>query len=129
MTPIVPPVLVNKEFRGLAIELNYMMGEFDAKFSNTSVTITPPSGPVMTGKVTSTSNYLTVFFQDGNVVQTLWQIAGGPAVDYFTWAWGKANGPAPASFDEAMTTQGEREFWMVSCPNGKPTNVCQWKFK
>jgi len=55
VTPIVPPVLVNKEFRGLAIELNYMMGEFDAKFTNSSVTITPPIGPVMTGKVTSTS--------------------------------------------------------------------------
>jgi len=129
LTPIVPPLLVNKQFRGLAIELNYMMGEFDAVFSNTSVTITPPNGgPVMTAKVTSTSNFLTLHFQDGNVVQSLWQLQGGPAADLFSWAWGENNGPAPTSFDQAMTTTGQREFWMVSCPNGKPTNICSWKF-
>jgi hypothetical protein len=106
-----------------------MMGEFDAVFSNTSVTITPPNGgPVMTAKVTSTSNFLTLHFQDGNVVQSLWQLQGGPAADLFSWAWGENNGPAPTSFDQAMTTTGQREFWMVSCPNGKPTNICSWKF-
>jgi len=127
LTPVVPPLLQNKEFRGLDIEMNYEKGEWTAHFTNTSVTLTQPSGTKMTGKVTSTANFLTVFWSDGTVIQTLWQLQGGPATDYLSWAWGAPGGSAPANFDEAMSTKGEREFWFTSCPTGKPENVCKFK--
>jgi len=80
----------------------------------------------MTGKVSSTAQFLSVHWSDGTKIQTIWQLQGGPATDFFSWAWGKANGAAPANFEEAMTTQGEQEFFFVSCPNGKATNICNW---
>jgi hypothetical protein len=127
MTPIVPPILQNKYFRGLSIELNYLKGEWIAAFSNSSVTVTSPTGQQMTGKVGSTAQFLSVHWADGTVIQTIWQSQGGPATDFFTWAWGKVNGVAPASFDEAMVTDGQQEFFFVSCPVGKAENICQWK--
>ena len=52
---------------------------------------------------------------------------GAPASEFLSWAWGKVGGDGPANFDESMTTSGEQEFWFVTCPPGKSTDVCQWK--
>jgi len=127
MTPIVPPVLQNRIFRGLSIEMNYLRGEWMAQFSNSSVNVTSPSGQQTTGKVGSTAQFLSVHWSDGTVIQTIWQLQGGPATDFFTWAWGKSNGVAPANFDEAMVTTGQQEFFFVSCPQGKAQTICQWR--
>jgi len=127
LTPIVPPVLQNKDFRGLEIDMTYVEGEWRAKFDTTTVTVTDPSGKIRTGKVTSTAQFLTIHWNGGTNVQTLWQYQGGPATDYFSWAWGAPNGNAPASFDEAMNKKDYQEFFFVACPPGKDSSVCAWK--
>lgn len=121
----IPPIIQNKYFRGLEIDTAYKQGEWRAHFTTNSVTVVSPDGTVIQGNVTTTSQYLTIRTSDG-AYQTLWQFQPGPAVDNFSWAWGKLNGQPPSSFDSAMTTAEEKEFWFVSCHDGAPTSVCDF---
>jgi hypothetical protein len=127
LTPIVPPVLQDKDFRGIEIDMTYLEGEWRAIFTTTNVTITDPNGKTRVGKVTSTAQFLTIHWNGGTNTQTLWQYQGGPATDYFSWAWGSPDGNAPANFDEAMNKQGYQEFIFVTCPPGQDTKICSWK--
>jgi hypothetical protein len=125
VTPVVPPVLQNKFFRGLEINKGYVKGEWRAHFGTHDVMVVSPDTTVIHGNVTTTANYLTIHTAQGNI-QTLWQMQGGPAVDDFTWAWGALSGPAPTSFDSAMTTSGQTEYWYVSCHDGIPKDTCDF---
>jgi len=73
--PVVPPVLVNQQFRGLEIDMTYKKGEWRAKFSTDSVAISDPSGKQTIGKVSQVERYLQITLQDGTTIQTLWQVA------------------------------------------------------
>jgi len=124
--PIVPPVLVGQLFRGLEIDQMYVKGEWRAKFSDTDVTITDPSGKQTVGKVSQTERYLTITLPDGRGIQTLWQVSQGPATQFLSWAWGAPGGQPPASFDDAMTTKGSTEYFFVSCLPGKDPSICDF---
>jgi len=121
----IPPILQNKYFRGLEIDTMYKQGEWRAHFTTNTVTVVSPTGTVIQGNVTVISEYISITTPNGKY-QTLWQFQPGPAVDNLSWAWGKLNGLPPNSFDEAMTTPGEVEFWFVSCHDGAPTSVCDF---
>jgi len=42
------------------------------------------------------------------------------------WAWGKVNGSPPTNYDEAMTTDGMKEFIFATCPVGKSEFICSF---
>jgi len=124
MTPIVPIILQDKYFRGLEIDLKYAVGEWRAHFTKTMVTVVYPDGTVIMGNVTTTAQYLTIHLPMGVLIQTIWQFQPGAAVNNLSWAWGAKNGPPPMSFDEAMFTPGQMEFWYVTCHDGADPNTC-----
>jgi len=124
--PVVPPVLQNQLFRGLQIDTHYTQGEWRAQFSTTDVILTDPSGKQSKGKVSQVERYLTITLPDGTAIQTLWQVSQGPSSQFLSWAWGAPGGAAPASFDSAMTTSGNTEYFFVSCLQGKDTTVCDF---
>jgi hypothetical protein len=121
----IPPIIQNTFWRGLQIDTSYKQGEWRAHFTTNSVTVVSPDGTVIQGNVTTTSDYLTISTPTG-AYQTLWQFQPGPAVDNFSWAWGTLGGQPPTSFDQAMTTPGQKEFWLVTCHAGAPTTVCDF---
>jgi len=124
VTPI-PPILQNRYFRGLEIDMTYKQGEWRAHFTTDSVTVVFPTGTVIQGKVTQTSQYITIQTTNG-AYQTLWQLEPGPAVDNLSWAWGALNQPPPQSFDQAMNTPGMTSYWYVACHQGASTTVCDF---
>jgi len=124
--PIVPIELQDRYFRGLQINKGYTKGEYDANFTKTSVTITMPSGSKMTGQVSSVGPFLVITWADGKKISSLWQLAPGPVVDNLAWAWSAPNGPAPQSYDAAMTGAGMTEYEMVACPKGNPSANCKF---
>jgi len=126
VVPIVPIILQDRYFRGLEIDLTYQQGEWRAHFTKTAVTVVYPDGTVIQGNVTTTANYLTIHLAGKNTYQTLWQFQPGPAVDNLSWAWGARNGPPPTSFDDAMSSQGQTEYWFVSCHDGADPNTCDF---
>jgi len=126
LTPIVPPVLQNKYFRGLEIDTHYLQGEWRAHFTTTDVTVVSPDGKTIQGTVTTTAEYLTITASDGTKVQSLWQTQPGPAVNNLVWGWGAPNAAPPASFDSAMTTSQQSVYWFVSCHDGSDPNVCDF---
>jgi len=127
--PIVPPVLVNQLFRGLQINKQYVKGEWRAAFSSNSVAISDPSGKQTIGKVSQVERYLQITLQDGTSIQTLWQISQGASSQFLSWAWSAPNGKPPASYDEAMTTSGQTEYFFVSCLPGKDSSICDFTEK
>jgi len=126
LTPIVPIILQDRYFRGLQINMNYVVGEWRAHFTKTMVTVVYPDGTTIMGNVTSTAQYLTIHLPGMVNIQTLWQVQPGAAVNNLSWAWGAKNGPPPASFDEAMTTAGQTEYWFVTCHDGAATATCDF---
>jgi len=126
LTPIVPPDLQDKYFRGLQIDIMYSQGEWRVHFGKTDATIVNPAGTVTTATVTSTAQYLTLTLRDGSKIQTIWQLQNGPSTGFLSWAWGKSNGAPPANFDEAMTTSGQKEFFFVSCLPGASADICDF---
>jgi len=126
MVPIVPVILQDRYFRGLEIDMAYQQGEWRAHFTKTDVTIVTPDGKVMTATVSSTAQYLTLNFPDKSMIQSIWQTQVGPAVDNLSWAWSARNGPPPVSFDSAMTTSGQSEYWFVSCHQGVSPAICDF---
>jgi hypothetical protein len=122
----IPPILQNKYFRGLEVDTAYQQGEWRAHFTTNSVTVVSPTGTVIQGNVSTTAQYITIAMANGNKYQTIWQYQPGPSVNNLNWAWGVMNGKPPVSFDEAMVTPGEKEFWFVTCHDGAPTNVCDF---
>jgi len=126
LTPIVPPIIQNKYFRGLEIDLAYVAGEWRAHFGKTDVTIVDPTGVVETGTVSTIGQFLTITFAGGRKIQTLWQYTNGPTNGFLTWAWGAPNGQPPKNYEEAMYTPNQKEFWFVSCLDGVPTDVCNF---
>jgi hypothetical protein len=121
----IPPFLQNRYFRGLPINMSYRPGEWRAHFGTNSLSIVTPDGTVLSGNVTVVGQYLSFIVPQGKY-QTLWQFQPGPAVDNLSWAWGGLNQEPPASFDQAMNTQGMTEFWYVTCHAGAPTTVCDF---
>jgi len=121
----IPPILQNRYFRGLEINMAYRPGEWRAHFTTNTVTVVSADGTVIQGNVTTISDFLTISTPMG-AYQTLWQLQPGPAVDNLSWAWGALNGQPPASFDQAMTTNGQTEYWFVSCHVNTPTSVCDF---
>jgi len=126
LTPIVPPILQNKYFRGLQIDTHYLQGEWRAHFTTKDVVVVSPDGKTTQGTVTTTANYLTINAADGTKIQTLWQFQPGPAVNNLVWGWGAPNGAPPTSFDGAMTGAGQSEYWFVTCHDGSNPNVCDF---
>jgi hypothetical protein len=124
--PFVPPILQGSLFRGLEIDMHYVKGEWRAQFTDTQVTITDPSGKQTVGKVSQVQQYLTITLQNGQAIQTLWQVSQGPATQYLSWAWGVPGGKPPVSFDDAMTAKGGSEYFFVSCLPGKATTICDF---
>jgi len=124
VTPIVPPVLQNKYYRGLEINMGYVKGEWRAHFTAKDVTVVAPDGTVIQGTVTTTANYLTIHMAGGDI-QTVWQTQVGPAVDNLAWAWGAKGGKAP-TFDSGMNTPGQTEYWFVSCHDGANAQTCDF---
>jgi len=121
----IPPILQNKYFRGLEIDMTYKQGEWRAHFTMNSVTVVSPTGTVIQGNVTTVSQYISIITPSGSY-ETLWQLQPGPAVDNLSWAWGALNQRPPNSFDEAMNTPGMTQFWFVACHDGASTNVCDF---
>eukprot|EP01125_Pyxidicula_operculata_P007231 TRINITY_DN245_c0_g1_i1.p1 TRINITY_DN245_c0_g1~~TRINITY_DN245_c0_g1_i1.p1 ORF type:complete len:575 (+),score=120.32 TRINITY_DN245_c0_g1_i1:85-1809(+) len=126
MVPIVPPVLQQKYFRGLEIDMTYTQGEWRVYFGTQNATIVPPAGFPIFASVGTVSQYLVLTFSDGSKVISLWQIQQAPATVLLSWAWGAPNANPPASFDESMNTQGEKEFWFAACLDGTPSSVCDF---
>jgi len=126
LTPIVPPDLQNKYFRGLQIDTEYVQGEWRLHFGTTDATIVDPSGKASKATITATAQYLSLTFTSGIKIQALWQLQTGPSNLFLTWAWGLSDGAAPKNFDESMTTSGEKEFWFVACLPGASTGVCDF---
>jgi len=126
MIPVVPPVLANRFFRGLEIEKGYIWGEFQLQFTNNSAIFFSPSGAKRNGLVYSTSQYLIIVWSDGTKITTIWQIAEGPETTFLSWAWSTPNGNAPKSFNEAMMTPNEKEYYFVACPLSKPISICNF---
>jgi len=126
MVPIVPIILQDKYFRGLEIDLTYKQGEWRAHFGKTDVTLVSPDGTVTKGNVTTTGQYLSIHLDANNVYETLWQFQPGAAVDNLSWAFGAKNGPPPISFDQAMNTPGQTEYWYVTCHPGSSPNTCDF---
>jgi hypothetical protein len=122
----IPPVLQNKYFRGLEIDIMYKQGEWRAHFGTSDVTVVAPDGTVIQGNVTTTAQYLTIRLANGDKIQTLWQLQPGPAINNLSWAWSAVNGAPPTGFDSAMTTSGQTEYWFVTCHDGAPTSVCDF---
>jgi len=123
--PYVPPILVNRIWRGLQIKLNYIVGEWTAQFSESSVEITDPRGQKMVAKVGTTSQFLFMDLPNGNRIYSLWQLEKGPSVDFLSWAWGAEKGLPPKSYNEAMNTQGQNQFVFRGCPIDRPM-VCEF---
>jgi hypothetical protein len=126
MTPIVPPDLQDKYFRGLQVDIMYAQGEWRVHFGKADATVVDAAGQVLTATVTTTAQFLTLTFKDGSKIQTIWQLQNGPSTGFLSWAWGKPNGAAPKSFDEAMTTSGQKEFFFVNCLPGASPDVCDF---
>jgi len=126
LTPIVPPELQNKYFRGLQIDTQYVQGEWRVHFGTIDATIVDPSGKVNSATVTSTAQYLTLTLKDGTKLQTIWQLQNGPSTGFLSWAWGPNNGAPPKNFEEAMTAPGEKEFFFVDCLPGATPDVCDF---
>lgn len=76
--------------------------------------------------MSSTGEFISVDWTDGTRINSLWQLHGGPTNDYLSWAWGKPNSTPPLTYDEAMITDGMKEFFFVSCPVGKSELICQF---
>jgi len=125
-TPIVPPQLRGKFFRGLEIDMAYLPGEWTAQFSDFNVTVIDPAGKSKNGKIISAAQFVTIVWHDSQRTQSLWQFQGGPAVDYLSWAWGALGGPAPTNFDQAMTEKGQSEYFFVACPVEKQKS-CEFR--
>jgi len=106
--------------------MTYQQGEWRAHFTTNAVTVVSPTGTVIQGNVSTTAQYLTIALANGDKYQTLWQLQPGPSVNNFNWAWGVLNGKPPNSFDEAMVTKGEKEFWFVTCHDGAQPSVCDF---
>jgi hypothetical protein len=124
VTPL-PPVLQNKFWRGLQIDMFYRPGEWRLHIGTNSMSMVSPDGTVTQGNVTIVAQYLSITTPLGRY-QTLWQFQPGPAVDNLSWAWGRLNGPPPNSFDEAQTSPGMAQFWFVACHPGSPPATCDF---
>jgi len=124
--PVVPPVLQNTLWRGLEIDQRYIGGEWRVAFSTTDVSITDPQGRQTTGKVSQVERYLTITTSSGQAIQTLWQTSQGPASQFLAWAWGVPGADAPQSFDSAMTTAGNTEYFFAGCLPGKDKTICDF---
>jgi hypothetical protein len=124
--PIVPIELQDRYFRGLQINKGYIKGEWDANFTKTTVTIIQPSGSKMTGQVSSEGPYIVITWPDGKKISSQWQLQSGQVVDYLAWAWGAPNGPAPTSYNQAMTSPGMTSYEMVACPKNRPSANCKF---
>jgi len=116
-------------WRGLQVNKGYIVGEWKAVFTEKNITMTRPDGDKFVGKVTSVSRYITIIPINGPLqgknIQTLWQVAFGPASKLLTWAWGVPAGNPPNSFDSAMTETGNAEFVFAACLPGKDA-VCNF---
>jgi len=122
-----PPQLVGRLFRGFEVDMTYLPGEWRAKFGIDEVTIVTPTGSLLHGKVRTIGIYLTILFDDGSVIASLWQTQFGPATILLNWAWGAPNSEAPRSFDEAMTNPQQKEFFFAACLDGKALTVCNFQ--
>jgi len=104
--PDVPVILRGRKFRGLQIQMGYIVGEYELKFSETSATFTTPQAVSITAIVSQTGPYIVLNMPSGTKVFTLSQMQTDNVVDFLSWAWGTDNGPAPTSFDTSMVTTG-----------------------
>jgi len=114
--PYVPPILVDRVWRGINIRLGYVAGEWTVVFRTTDVTITDPTGNKVVAKVGTTSQFLYMDFPNGNRIYTLWQLETGPSVDFLSWALGAEKGLPPKSYNEAMVADGQNQFVFSACP-------------
>ena len=69
---------------GLEISKGYIKGEWRAKFTNTSVTISSPSGKVVKAQVSTVGQYMVLNGGDIGKVSTLWQVAGGVVTEFLS---------------------------------------------
>jgi hypothetical protein len=95
---------------------NYLFGEWDAKFSNTSVTISDPSGKTYSAQVSLDAGGDLQFIFDQNVVVFgAFQISYGPETVYLTLALSADDAQVAPDFNTAMNTPGETEFNFIRC--------------
>jgi len=114
--PDVPVILRGRKFRGLEIQNGYIVGEFTVKFTTTNATFTDPKGIQLQAIISQTGQFMVLnLASNGGKIYTLWQLAQDVVVDYLSWSWGTLNGDAPTSFDEAMTTNGQKSYVFDGC--------------
>jgi len=113
--PDVPVILRGRKFRGLQIQKGYIVGEWVAKFSTQTVSFAGPKGDSFTAVVSQTGQFMVLNLQSNQKVFTLWQLAPGAVVDFLSWSWGAVGGAPPASFDSAMTTDGQTAYVFDAC--------------
>jgi len=69
---------------------------------------------------------MSIHIDAKNVYESIWQFEPGAAVDNLSWAWGALNSPPPVSFDQAMNSPGQTEYWLVTCHDGSNPNTCDF---
>ena len=116
-----PPSNLKGLWRGLYIQNNYTVGEYDVLFGNTNVTITSKVGILLQGNVkTSPDNtveiIVTVGKGKGQMVKAIFQQEGvGAETTFGEFALSAPGGAAPISVSTAMTTAGQTVFVLAKC--------------
>lgn len=109
-------------WRGIRIQNGYTVGEVEMVFTTTNVTYYRAGQKVYVANVTSLGAdlmLLTIIQGDHQgwrftaIYQESTQSAG--LYTYITFARSALDGPAPASYDQAMYTQGMEEYIMAKC--------------
>jgi hypothetical protein len=110
------PTILNGTWRGVEIRNGYTVGEFDLIFNATTVTLVANGNIVYSATVQQQGPMLSLTIltgpEAGKVVLVMFQFVSDAIFSMATFAFGEPSGLIPATFDEAMKTNGETEFVM-----------------
>lgn len=120
-----PPSFFEGMWRGIAIQNNYVVGEWDMNFSSTTATIINIAaaetikGIAMNSQTTTGDVFIINITSGPGVGQTMRGIGEtanrGPETFYLTAAFGAPGQPAPSSIDAAMKDGTSKVFFLSKC--------------
>ena len=117
-------------YRGVAVQNGYTIGEYYVAITNTSFAIYYPGGTVRSGTTSfplggNPSNQIWVQFSSSVQIKFLWQDAPDLSETLnILLAGGAPNGPCPTDMVSALTLSGGILFTLSECKPGTP---CTWR--
>eukprot|EP01126_Amoeba_proteus_P046751 TRINITY_DN52_c0_g2_i4.p1 TRINITY_DN52_c0_g2~~TRINITY_DN52_c0_g2_i4.p1 ORF type:complete len:439 (-),score=55.55 TRINITY_DN52_c0_g2_i4:758-2074(-) len=115
------PTQLIGDYRGLEVSSGYIKGEWQAKITQSSVTITRPDGTAWAkGQIFTFRDQLWIQ-TDSGLRRGLYSTSFTPEVEALTWALGSVGGDLPASFPQALLNN--TVFVLFKCLNSA---VCKF---